>query len=48
MHFEKLYKDNLPVVALIYVDNYEDLNADKDIMKGAVTNEVERLVSEMA
>jgi c-di-AMP phosphodiesterase-like protein len=48
VHFEKLYKDNLPVVALIYVDNYEDLNADKDIMKGAVTNEVERLVSEMA
>ncbi|NLB62017.1 MAG: hypothetical protein GX802_06360 [Clostridiales bacterium] len=47
-HYENLYNENLPIVALIYVDNYEDLNADKDIMKGTVTNEVERLVSQMA
>ena len=35
----------MPVVALIYVDNYEELNADKQFQRNSVLSEVEALVS---
>lgn len=36
----------MPTVALIYVDNYDELNADQQFHRNAVLAEVERLVSE--
>ena len=45
LHYTRLYEENMPVVALIYVDNYEELNADKQFQRNSVLSEVEGLVS---
>ena len=46
LHYSRLYEEQMPTVALIYVDNYDELNADKQFHRNAVLAEVERLVSE--
>lgn len=46
-HYRRLYEEQMPYVALIYVDNYEDLSADLQFHRSNVLTEVERLVSEM-
>lgn len=46
LHYSRLYEEQRPTVALIYVDNYDELNADKQFHRNAVLSEVERLVSE--
>ena len=46
-HYSRLYEEQMPRVALIYVDNYEELTADMQFHRNAVLNEVERLVAEM-
>ena len=46
LHYSRLYEEQMPTVALIYVDNYDDLAADKQFHRNAVLSEVERLVSE--
>ncbi len=48
LHYSRLYEEQMPTVALIYVDNYEELNADKQFHKNAVLAEVETLVSQFA
>ncbi len=48
LHYTRLYEENMPVVALIYVDNYEELNADKQFHRNSVLSEVESLVSQLA
>ncbi|MEG1548279.1 MAG: DHH family phosphoesterase [Clostridia bacterium] len=48
LHYSRLYEEQMPTVALIYVDNYEELNADKQFHKNAVLSEVEKLVSAFA
>lgn len=46
LHYSRLYEEQMPTVALIYVDNYDELNADQQFYRNAVLAEVERLVSE--
>ena len=46
LHYSRLYEEQLPTVALIQVDNYEDLNADKQFHRNTVLTEVERKVSD--
>lgn len=45
LHYRRLYEDQLPTVALIYVDNYDDLNADMQFRRREVLTEVERCIS---
>lgn len=47
-HYAKLYNEGLPTVALLYVDNYEDLNAEQGFTRNAMINEVERQISELS
>ncbi|MDL2218552.1 DHH family phosphoesterase [Christensenellaceae bacterium OttesenSCG-928-M15] len=44
-HYRRLYEEQMPYVALIYVDNYEELSADLQFQRSSVLTEVERLVS---
>ncbi|OQB24960.1 MAG: Bifunctional oligoribonuclease and PAP phosphatase NrnA [Firmicutes bacterium ADurb.Bin182] len=44
-HYSRLYEEQMPTVALIYVDNYEELNADSNFQRSAVLTEVERMIS---
>lgn len=46
LHYRKLYEDQMPTVALIHVDNYEDLSSDLQFRKREVLTEVERCISE--
>ena len=47
IHYSRLYEEHMPVVALIYVDNYDELSADKHFLKNAVLGDVEKLVSKL-
>lgn len=47
-HYQRLYTEQRPYVALVYVDNYEELTRDSQIRSTAVLAEVERLVSELS
>ncbi len=47
LHYTRLYEESMPVVALIYVDNYEELAADKQFHRSSVLSEVENKVSEL-
>ncbi|MEL7603248.1 MAG: DHH family phosphoesterase [Bacillota bacterium] len=47
-HYRRLYEEQMPNVALIYVDNYEELSANLQFRRNTVLTEVERMVSEMA
>ncbi len=47
-HYRRLYEEQMPTVALIYVDNYEELSADLQFRRNTVLSEVERMISEMA
>lgn len=44
-HYQRLYTEQMPYVALIYVDNYEELTSEIQVQCTAVLAEVERLVS---
>ena len=46
-HYQRLYDEQHPCTALIYVDNYEELTRDSQIRSTAVLADVERLVSEL-
>ena len=46
-HYQRLFEEQMPYVALIYIDNYEELSADVQFHKTSVFAEVERLVSEL-
>lgn len=45
-HYKRLYEERMPYVALVYVDNLEELNADQQFHRTTVLLEVERLVAE--
>ncbi len=47
-HYQRLYTEQRPYVALIFVDNYEELISDTQIHSTAVLAEVERLISELS
>ncbi len=47
-HYQRLFEEQMPTVALIYVDNYEELSADLQFHRASVIAEVEKLVGEMA
>ncbi len=45
-HYRRLLEDQMPYVALIYVDNYEELAADVQFHRTTVLAEVERLIAD--
>lgn len=45
-HYSRLYEEQMPTVALIYADNYDELASDKQFHRNAVLSEVEKCVSE--
>lgn len=47
-HYKRLYEEQMPYVALIYVDNYEELAADLQFHRATVIAEVERYIAETA
>lgn len=47
-HYRRLFEEQMPCVALVYVDNFEELNADSQFYRNTVLTEVERLISKMA
>ena len=46
-HYHRLYEERMPHVALIYVDNTEELSADHQFHRDTVLQEVERLLIDM-
>lgn len=46
-HYQRLYTEQRPYVALLYVDNYEDLISDAQIHSTAVLAEVERIITDL-
>ncbi len=46
-HYQRLFEEQMPYVALIYIDNYEELAADVQFHRTSVFSEVERLIAEM-
>ncbi len=46
-HYKRLYEEQMPQVAFLFVDNYEELAADIQFHRSSVLTEVERLVSEL-
>ena len=47
-HYQRLYTEQRPYVAMILVDNYEELLSDTQIHSTAVLAEVERLIAELS
>ena len=47
-HYKRLYEEKMPYVALVYVDNFDELVADQQFHRTTVLTEVERLVAETA
>ena len=46
-HYQRLFEDQMPYVALVYVDNYEELSADVQFHRTTVLAEVEGLIADM-
>ncbi len=47
-HYQRLYTEQRPYVAMIFVDNYEELLSDTQIHSTAVLAEVERLIADLS
>ncbi len=48
VHYQRLYTEQRPYVALIMVDNYEELLSDAQVHSTAVLAEVERLIADLS
>ncbi len=46
LHYSRLYEENMATVALIYIDNYDELNSDEQFRRSGVMGEVERRINE--
>lgn len=46
LHYSRLYEEQMPTVALIHIDNYEELNADEQFRRSGVMAEAERRIGE--
>jgi c-di-AMP phosphodiesterase-like protein len=46
-HYQRLFEEQMPYIALIYIDNYEELSADVQFHKTSVFAEVEQLVADL-
>ena len=47
-HYQRLYEENRPYIALIYVDNFDELISDRQFHRTAVLTEIERLIAQTA
>lgn len=47
-HYQRLYTEQRPYVAMIMVDNYEELLSDAQVHSTAVLAEVERLIADLS
>lgn len=47
-HYSRLFEEKMPTVALIYIDNFDDLAADKQFVSNNVIIEAERRVARFA
>ncbi|MDO4571722.1 MAG: DHH family phosphoesterase [Clostridia bacterium] len=45
-HYQRLFEEQMPYVALVYVDNYEELASDLQFQRTSVLAEVERQLSD--
>ncbi len=45
-HYKRLFEEQMPYVALVYVDNYEELASDLQFQRTSVLAEVEKQLSE--
>lgn len=45
LHYARLYDEQRPTIMLAYIDNYDELNADKDFQRGTVLSAVEKQIS---
>jgi len=46
-HYQRLFEEQMPYIALIYIDNYEELSADVQFHRTSVFSEVERLIADL-
>ncbi|NCB05765.1 MAG: hypothetical protein EOM69_09630, partial [Clostridia bacterium] len=46
-HYQRLFEEQMPYVALIYIDNYEELSADVQFHRTSVFSEGERLIADL-
>lgn len=46
LHYSRLYEEQMPTVAIISVDNYEDLSSNEQFRRNSVLTEVEKQVKE--
>lgn len=46
LHYARLYEEQRPTVAIVSVDNFEDLATDKQFKRSEVLSQVERLVAD--
>lgn len=46
-HYQRLFEEQMPYIALIYIDNYEELSSDVQFHKSSVFSEVERLIADL-
>ena len=46
LHYSRLYEEQMPTVAIISVDNYEDLAANEQFRRNSVLTDVEKQVKE--
>ncbi len=46
-HYQRLFEEQMPYVALIYIDNFEELSADVQFHRASVFSEVERLIADL-
>ena len=47
-HYQRLYEENRSYIALIYVDNFDELISDRQFHRTAVLTEIERLIAQTA
>ena len=45
-HYQRLFEERMPYVALVYIDNLEELSSNREFHRNAVIAEVERQVAE--
>ena len=46
-HYQRLFEEQMPYVALIYIDNFEELAANQQFHRTSVLTDVEKMVSDL-
>ena len=46
VHYKRLFEERMPYVALVYVDNYEELASDRQFQRASALGEIERQLAD--